>query len=168
MRQVGFRETEEWAKGRKGERLVAGLLQRAGWYVVPSYDYAGEEKDKAPRLQGARAEYVIPDLDIARNGKRLWAEVKTKSAPTLTRSTGKLEHGMSLRHYNHYQKVQQITGCEVWIFIHELTSGAVLYARLDDLRPHMRTYGGKAMGNAGMVFWPRDAFRVWSLFGEQN
>src|SRR5690606_40649353 len=75
---AAFREKEEFRRGRNGERLVAELLQSRGWYVIPSYDYSGEDGDKPPRLQGAVDAFPLPDLDVARDGQRRWAEVKTK------------------------------------------------------------------------------------------
>src|SRR5690606_34450197 len=76
---VAFRETAEFQRGRTGERLVAELLQSRGWYVIPSYDYSGEDGDKPPRLQGLREAFPVPDLAIARDGIRSWAGVKTKA-----------------------------------------------------------------------------------------
>jgi hypothetical protein len=155
-----FYETEEWIKGHNGEKLIARLLRESGWYVLPSYDYNGED-DKAPRLQGARIGFVIPDLDIAKSGNRRWAEVKTKESADFTRITQRLEHGMPLRHYRDYLRVQEITGCEVWLFIYEMATGDVLYAKLDDLAKVGREYHGNKMSPGGMVFFPRDAFELW-------
>lgn len=159
--QPCFRETVEFQRGHNGERMVAELLQQHGWYVIPSYDYAGEDHDKAPRLQGALGGFIIPDLDIAKDGARRWAEVKTKAEATFTRITQRLEHGISKRHYEHYQKVQQITGDEVWLFVVEENTGTVLFAKLDDLEPFKRVYNGDKMSRGGMVFYPRDCFKVW-------
>lgn len=139
--------------------MIANLLRRRGWYVIPSYDYSGEDGDKPPRLEGLRNAFPVPDLDVARGGVRRWAEVKTKSAATYTRSTGRLEHGIPLRHYWSYRRVQEITGTEVWLFIYEEKTGDVLFARLDDLEAEKREYAGSKMSRGGMVFWPRSAFR---------
>lgn len=156
-----FTETPEWIKGHNGERLIDRLLQERGWYVIPSYDYTGEEENKAPRLQGLTEHLVIPDLDISQNGERRWAEVKTKTKADWTYMTQRLEHGFPLRHYHHYQKVQQITGTEVWLFIYEESTGDVLYAKIDDLDCAKRIYGGDKMDRGGTIFFPRDAFKLW-------
>lgn len=161
---VNIRETEKFKHGRTGEQLVAEMLMKRGWYVIPSYDYAGEDGNKAPKMSGQRMAYVIPDLDIAKSGCRRWAEVKTKSAPTLHRISGTLEHGVPLRHFRHYKEVQQQTGCEVWLFVYEEKTQVVLYARLDDLGPG-RVYDGRKMSYGGMVFWPVSAFRVFGPVG---
>ena len=159
---VAFRETAEFQRGRTGERLVAELLQSRGWFVIPSYDYSGEDGDKPPRLQGLREAFPVPDLDIARDGQRRWAEVKTKAAATYTRLTGRLEHGIPKRHYWAYKRVQEITGCEVWLFIYEEQTGDVLCARLDDLESVKREYNGQKMSRGGMVFFPRSTFKVFA------
>jgi hypothetical protein len=155
---TNLRDRPEFHRGRRGERLVADLLQRRGWHVIPSYDYAGEGGDKPPRLQGCDCAYPIPDLDVSRGGVRRWVEVKTKAEPTWTRVTGRLEHGVSLRLYESYRHVQAITGCPVWIVIVEERAGAILCAPLDGLEPVKRVYNGRKMGRGGMVFWPRKAF----------
>ena len=57
---------------------MSDQLQARGWHVIPSYDYSGEDGCKAPRMQGVDSWFTLPDLDIARNGKRFWVEVKAK------------------------------------------------------------------------------------------
>ncbi len=163
---IPFRETAEFLMGRTGERIVADLLQRRGWYVIPSYDFAGPDGDKAPRLQGHLHQYVIPDLDVAKGGRRCWVEVKTKSRATETRiAGGRLEHGISLRHALDYQEVERISGCEVWLAIFERSTNCVLMARVADLMPTARRSvmrkGGFAEGP--MVFFARDAFHVLGM-----
>jgi hypothetical protein len=154
-----IRDTPEFQRGRSGEQIVAKWLQDRGWYVVPSYDYSGAD-DHPPRMQGADAAYVIPDLDIAKDGRRLWVEVKTKTAATFTRMTQQLEHGISLRHFEHYQAIQRITGSHVWLFVIEEDCAVLLAESLDALSQRKRVYAGGKMGRAGMVFFPRDRFRT--------
>lgn len=160
-KQDAFYQTEAWAKGDKGQKLVARLLQEAGWYVLPSYDYSGQDENKAPRLEGQHETFVIPDLDIAMAGTRRWIEVKTKKQATWTRITQRLEHGFSRRHWLHYQHVQEITGAEVWLCVYEELSGDVLLGKIKDLAKEKREYRGTKMGQHGMVFFPRAAFHLW-------
>jgi len=155
-------DTPQFQMGRNGEKLTADLLRKRGWYVIPSYDYTGEEGNKAPKLEGQRAAYVIPDLDIAKDGTRRWAEVKTKSGATFTRINNRYEHGIPLRHFQHYLATQRVTGCEVWLFILEQDTGDVLFGRLNDLAEVRREYRGDQMSRGGMVFFPRDAFRLFT------
>jgi hypothetical protein len=142
--------------GRTAEERVARLLQhRFGCYVVPSYDY--NSGNKAPRLQGAVAGYVVPDLDVSSNGERSWIEVKAKTnAGSPTRLTGKNEHGFSWRLFQHYRMVQQITGTPVYIMILEVMTGEVLYQSLDTLDGIKRVYDGDKMDRGGTIFFPRD------------
>ena len=138
------------------------MLHKRGWYVIPSYDFSGPNDDKAPKLQGLGNGFVLPDLDISRNGKRKWAEVKTKDEATFTRITQKLEHGIPLRHFRDYKIVREITGCEVFLFVYEIRTGDILYASLDnpDFLATKRIYKGNKMSLGGMIFWPREAFGV--------
>lgn len=151
-------DTPEFARGRQGEIDVAAWLQARGWYVVPSYDYSGAEGNKPPRLQGRIAGYAIPDLDVSKDGQRIWVEVKSKREPTLHRMTGTLEHGISLRLWRHYQQVQSITGSQVWLFVLEELKRA-LFAQSLACLGEPRIYEGQKMGRGGMAFWPCDRFR---------
>lgn len=155
--QKSFRESDEFIRGRTGEHIVATELQLKGWYVVPSYDYSGEDNNKAPKLQGAIASYVLPDLDLSKEGMRRWGEVKTKAEPTFTIMTQQFDHGIDRRHYEQYLKIQRITGTPVFLFIYEECSGDILYLSLNSLDEYKRF--SSRMGRGGMVFWPRDKFK---------
>lgn len=155
-----FRQSPKFLRGRSGEKHVAELLQASGWYVIPSYDYTGEE-NKAPKMQGLASNFVIPDLDTAKDGKRKWAEVKTKAAPTLHRVTNTLEHGIDRCHYDSYLEIERITGCAVWLFVYEEDSQCVLFNSLANLKSKARFYTGDKMRRGGMVFFPRVAFKEW-------
>lgn len=154
-------DNPEFIRGRAGEMTVAKLLRERGWYVVPSYDYSGANGDKAPKLTGLRDGFAIPDLDVARDGKRIWVEVKVKAGPTYHRITQVYEHGISLRLFGHYRRVEAITGCVVWLFILEEDSMLLRIASLQSLGDP-RTYDGKRMGRDGMAFWPQERFKEWA------
>lgn len=135
--RMAFRETLEFKQGRTAEELVATELRRRGWYVIPSYDYSGED-DKAPRLHGPHeVSWVLPDLDVCRGGVRRWVEVKYKSAAAHVYSPRQrvrpdcpLQHGISLRLVEHYRRVREQSGCEVWICIYEGNTRLVLIQNL--------------------------------------
>lgn len=55
MAKPPFRERPEFLKGRSGELIVARWFQERGWYVIPSYDYSGEDGNKAPSGDSARS-----------------------------------------------------------------------------------------------------------------
>jgi hypothetical protein len=148
------------ARGRRGEKLVARWLSRWGYFWVPSYDYTGTNGDKAPRLFGFAERFPIPDLDVCKDGRRFWFEIKTKGKPTPTRITGTIDHGIDTRLIDAYQKVQKHTGCPVWIGIYEENSGDLLVALLDDLPLRQGTGAG-----AHMSYFPRDALQLVANFG---
>jgi hypothetical protein len=151
--------------GRDGELSIAEIMKSRGWYVIPSYDYSGKGDDKSPKLVGADKGYAVPDLDVAKKGKRFWIEVKRKSTATLHRKTQILEHGIPLRLYHDYKFVEQETGCEVWLFIIEDDSADVLCAKLSDLATKARICDGDKMSRGGMIFFPRENF---VRFGKLN
>lgn len=145
---------EAFTFGRTGEQDVARVLQANGWYIVPSYDYSGTDRSKAPRLQGSLKSYVIPDLDVSREGERVWVEVKTKTEASFTRITGRLEHGIPKRHAEDYLRVQEITGCRVFLVIVERSTGDYLCASIDRLMESARVSDLEGP----MVYFARDSF----------
>jgi hypothetical protein len=154
-----LRESDKFQRGHRGELLVVEELKRRGWLVIPSYDYVTDE-EKAPRLQGERIAFVIPDIDGCRAGARRWFEVKTKAAPTLYRKQNRVEHGIPYRHFSDYLRVQEESGCEVVIVVYEEDSGEILWIRLKEIRPPVsRRYAGDKMSRGGMIFWLRDSMR---------
>jgi hypothetical protein len=156
MTLVPFREREEFKRGRSGEQRVATVLRERGWHVIPSYDYAGED-EHPPRMEGPQAAtYILPDLDVCKSGDRRWAEVKTKTAPSMGRISGELEHGIPLRHFAHYQAVQRESGSPVYLFIFEEASRKLIYCKFDELGAG-RVSNGAGMG--GMIYWLRRQFR---------
>jgi hypothetical protein len=146
------------AFGRTAEETVARILQwRYGCHVVPVYDYNNE--NKAPKLQGAECELVVPDLDVSKDGIRSWVEVKAKNnSGSPTRLTGRIEHGFSWRLFRQYRDVQHITGTPVYILIFEIVSGDILFQSLDVLDAVKRVYDGDKMDRGGTVFFPRETF----------
>jgi hypothetical protein len=163
---VAFTERPEFLRGRDAEQRVARWLQERGWFVIPSYDYSGEDGQKAPRLQGLKAGHAVPDLDVARDGKRKWIEVKAKGRANVRRDSywggpNIPEHGVEMPNYRDYLEVKRITGDEVWIAIYEEDTGLLLVAEIDALgKPRIGTWLGKTIAN-----WPRRRFRLmpeWS------
>lgn len=155
---MSLRDREEFERGRRGEQAVMTLLQRRGCFIVPCYDFAGTNGDKAPRLLGAISRYAIPDLDVAKGGNRMWCEVKAKKKPTLHEISQVLEHGFAKRLFDGYAKVQAITGTSVTVWVVEVDSGDVIYRSLDKLGAP-RVYPGDKMDKGGTIFWPRASFK---------
>lgn len=147
-------------RGRTAEELVADILRKHGYYVIPSYEYSGRDDDKAPKLTGYDKHYTLPDLDVSGNGQRFWVEVKLKAEPTWTRKLQRYEHGIPLRHYQDYLQVERITGCPVYLAIVEEDTGLILFQSFRKLTECVRIYDGAKMSRGGMAFFPRDSFRI--------
>lgn len=156
---VEFRETEEFRRGRRAERIVEFLLQSAGHFTIPSYDYAGDDRDKPPRLMGIRKRYAVPDLDVCRTGHRWWAEVKYKDRADFTRVTQRHEHGINKRLHDDYVEVERNSGCPVVLVVFQDDTGEILAISLSKLAKVCRIYDGSKMGRGGMVFWPKDGMK---------
>lgn len=154
--------------GRAAELRVSLWLRERGWYVIPSYDYSGDGRNKAPRLQGIADAFPVPDLDVCRklpgrNPERRWVEVKAKQAATFTHKTGTYDHG--IEHYDDYMRVAELTGTEPWLVVVEIATiresrslwgerGRIWmqsFARLGEPR---RT----GMFGKRMAYWPIDNF----------
>jgi hypothetical protein len=145
--------------GRAYEHDLVLLLRSKNYWVTPTGDIAN---GGAPRILGPHGRaLVLPDVEAYRNAKCYPFELKTKSIPTPTRKLGgRLEHGFSYRHYQHYREYERVTGHCLIIVVREQQSGELLARPLRSL-PEPRIYDGGKMGPSGMVFFPRDAFRVF-------
>lgn len=99
--------------GQEAEIAVSRWLMQRGYYVVPRYIPNGDG-DNAPSMFGLAASYVLPDLDVFAAGKRrrFWFEVKRKRAYTWD---GCKQTGFSPRLREHYLRVQQESGNEVFV-----------------------------------------------------
>jgi hypothetical protein len=144
--------------GRDAEIAIAEYMKSCGLYVIPSYDYSGKGDNKAPKLSSVYGAFPVPDLDVAKDGMRWWVEVKRKADATLHRNSGVWEHGIPLRLFSAYKRVEEITGNAVWLVIVEDKTRRVLYNKLSYLQEFGRYYTGDKMSYGGMVFFPRDKF----------
>ncbi len=156
---MSFRDSSEFKRGAVGERFVAELLRRKGWYTIASYDFAGSDGEKAPRMHGSCGSYVLPDLDGSRAGKRVWIEVKTKQSANFYRIKQRLEHGIPWRHFQDYLAVEKESGCAVWLAVYEEDTGEVLMQSMKKLLEDVRFSSSPEMGK--MAFFARTAFVQW-------
>lgn len=157
-----FRDRPEFKQGRAGELVCSGWLQEHGWYVIPSYDYSGDDRDKAPRLRGLVDGFPVPDLDVARGGVRRWVEVKTKTTASWTWKWQRYEHG--IEHYDDYMRVAAETGTEAWLAIFETSTRELLGQSFVTLGEPRRS----RMNGRQMAFWPRDDFKLWHTFSPET
>lgn len=157
-----LRLTDEFMRGAAAEKRVAEWLQVRGWHVIPSYDFAGSNGDKAPKLQGFRQGHPVPDLDVARGGIRKWIEVKSKGYSPFWRKGGYHTHGIDLPLWQHYQTVEVITGTECWLAIYEEDTRCLLCQSLRNLgEPDSK--GNDTCGKP-VVYWRREKFRHLHTF----
>jgi hypothetical protein len=143
-----FKDNPMYKFGHEAELQIEDLLKSHGAYIIPSYDYSGDD-EKAPRLCGVYNTYVVPDLDVS-FGKRIWVEVKRKTERNKHYKTGHMVHGIPIRHFNDYRSVEKITGCKVWIvFVDRID---ILCGELFSLKIN-HTYLGEKMSKGGMIFF---------------
>lgn len=127
---MGMKDSREWAIGDTAQREYAELCAGIGWTVAPMYAF--EEvvaETKAPVMLvpgGRRAGLIVaPDLLLMRSDKSpTWVDVKAKSVPTWRRCHPgpRWEHGCDLDIAEEYRAVQDRTGIECYIVVHEVTS----------------------------------------------
>ncbi len=160
---TALHDTEEWAKGERGQDRVSELLKKNGWYVIDNAAFCGRNGDKAPRLRGRIRSYVTPDLLICKADHSVWLECKTKQTYTVHELTGRKEHGFALRYYRDYLAVQQISGIDVWVCVYEEDSGKLLFGLLEELAHRKRIYPGDKMDAGGTIFFLRTDFQPFQL-----
>lgn len=155
---MGFRSTPEYLFGLEAEQSVEQYLIDAGAHVIAQY--TREEEDKPPRMYGPDGCLVLPDFDVYHpTGAHLMVEVKRKTAPTVYRIGGDIpQHGIDLRLYRQYRRVEAITRTEVWLVVRESSTGWAGCGHLPEIPvDHERPFN--SYGNGGMVYFNRDEFR---------
>jgi hypothetical protein len=121
-----FREMPAAIVGQLGEKAASAELRRHGASVIASYQFSGRDDDHAPVLEFERAGVVLPDLDVSQRGRRRWIEVKTYERAAWNTTAGCYVHGIPVRLFDAYAKVEQETGSEVYLAIVEITSGEMI------------------------------------------
>lgn len=164
--------------GNMGEKLVCRYLRSTGCGVVPSYEFAGKDGQKAPRLMFESKGFAIPDLDVCKAGTRSWIEIKTYHGPAPNYRHGFLVHGIPKRLASDYAAVEFETGTAVFVAILELDSGALLVARLSTLAKSFIGCQCTACSNGAEhrcsakikrgVYWPREKMKQWHVFTREE
>lgn len=146
---------------REYEIAFSRWLQRhREWSTLAAYDYSGKGGDKAPLLFGKNAQIVVPDLFGCKAGGSAWFEIKYKSHADETFMRARrvdpncpLETGIDRHLWQHYLKVRDESGLEVWlVFIHR-KEGEVRAASITELREPDRHRIAGGMGRGGMAFF---------------
>ena len=147
--------------GRAGESAISRWLQQnKGFAILPAYEKLIDSDRKGPQLFFGQTGLIAPDLLAIRpnGGGALWVEVKRKNAFAWNRKHQCWTTGLDIRVYEHYQKVQEVSGWPVVVlFLHEggvakdsPPSPAGLYARkLSYLVEHEL----ERWAPNGMVYW---------------
>ena len=147
------RSFEEQLKyGKDFEDRMAWWLIQKGWFVTPKYLFCEEG---APLLIGRDNKYAIPDLDIAKDGKRLWIECKRKKRMFKHPATGYPESNQYC-----YKKVQEITGDRVFIIFEDDTNDPIIWYGnyIDELEKYIYKRNWDFEGKEHITFKYPDAF----------
>lgn len=120
---------EQLVFGKEFEDMFARYLISRGWFVTPKYLFCEEG---APLLIGKDNKYAIPDIDCAKNGKRLWVECKRKAKMKKYPATG-----YPVSNHLCYKKVQEITGDQVYIVFWDESVNKYYGNFLDELEKHI-------------------------------
>jgi hypothetical protein len=99
--------------GEEGESEVGKLLINLGYSITPLYSF---NPTKAPKIitQDDKEDLTLPDMLASKDYKSIWIESKVKSE-WLSRLTSEHCTGIDIYLYNHYKKVQELTGIKVYI-----------------------------------------------------
>lgn len=161
-----FERTPEFVRGHENELKSKQRWTDLGYAVTTTYAFTPDDDrdSKAPKLLHRSGSYALPDLHLSSpNGwGHRYVEVKLKAAASDGIKSGKPEHGINLRLYRDYLKVEALTGTPVLLEITEQDTGDVLLGRLQRL--DVREYTGTLMGRDGMAFLLRDELLPFDAF----
>lgn len=102
-------------RGLAVESVVARFLRAQGFTIVPAYEKQ-QGSGKGPQVFTPEGELVAPDLQIMRDGKLMWVEVKDKSVFTWHRLSKRWMTGIDKRHHGDYCKIADIYQCHAYVF----------------------------------------------------
>lgn len=140
---VGFWGSSKARLGREGEIIVSRWLIDHNYMVVPT---SLINTGFAPMLEGRLERIVLPDTLAWKEGEPSWFEIKTKTTHTVRRFSpcaDRWEHGLPLRLWNHYCRIQEKTKIPVSIAIVQLDLKLLLVGRLDSLKRGLHPVGNE-------------------------
>jgi hypothetical protein len=166
-----MRFDEKLAIGQAGESAIARWLIGRGCTVLPAYEIE-ISRGKGPRVYSSEGPLVSPDLGVIKDGAFSWVEAKHKTVFSWRRCAPgpRWETGVDLIHWTDYCRVEEVSGCPVWLlFLHResqpwsgdapyLPDGAtcptgLFGISLSDARKCARTDSRHAHG---MAYWGHD------------
>ncbi len=114
--ETKLRSFEENLKyGKEFEDSFSRRMMNKGWHVIPKYLFCEEG---APSMFGLNSKYAVPDIDAAKDGKRIWVECKRKNVMQYHPATG-----YPVSNHDSYKKIKKITGTDVWIVFEDESLG---------------------------------------------
>jgi hypothetical protein len=163
--EMSFDEKLEF--GKQAELKIESYFKNMGYGVIRSYDYNGDG-DKAPKMffKDNELNLIIPDLDCSKNGKRIWVECKHYTLTPFNRTFGIHVHGIKIRHYNDYLKIQETTGNDVYLVIKEIEGNCFLFSKLEDLQTYPCLNKHKHNSNC-LMYFNRDDFKKIEVIDER-
>lgn len=115
-----MRFDEKLAIGQAGESAIARWLIGRGCTVLPAYEIE-ISRGKGPRVYSSEGPLVSPDLGVIKDGAFSWVEAKHKTVFSWRRCAPgpRWETGVDLIHWTDYCRVEEVSGCPVWLlFLH--------------------------------------------------
>ena len=147
QKQASFKE--QLSFGEEGEHEVAQWLITKGVSVLPLYQFNPENTPCIYHMQGKT---TSPDLVCFKNDSFM-VEVKTKNQ--WVRFGDRIETGLNLKHYKHYEKIELLTNKKVYVFFnHKVERPTGFY--FVPLKAYTREWDGKVNGNVvydKMIFY---------------
>lgn len=161
MAGKSFQEKLKFGKG--GERVIAAILCKRGYSILP---IEKEDKNgKGPRIYQASSSIVAPDLLALEFG---WIEAKTKSAFTWHRITKRWTTGIDIYYYEQYVEAASLSSVPTYLFFLQLLGQAkdsppdcptgLFYGELQYLRVN-ENHRSDRWGKGGMVYWSVDKLK---------
>jgi hypothetical protein len=114
--------------GRAAEALVEAEVRASGWHYIENEQF---DTTTAPLIRGEEESLIRPDFSVAKDGTRVWVEVKGKTEPLVY--DGVEQHGVNLRNWQHYKRVADLTDSACWLFIYEESTGLLLCRDIEKL-----------------------------------
>jgi hypothetical protein len=113
--------------GKGWERDIAiWLAAEHGYCVLPARSLNSDPR--GPRLMAGDGDLIQPDLLVMSRRARAWCDVKYRTSWSLYRTTGKLQTGCDLAHFDDYARVQEATGIPAWlVFVQDVQEPTGVY-----------------------------------------
>lgn len=134
QKQENFKEL--LAFGVEGEHEIGQYLLSRGVTIMPLYQF---EPLEAPVILKGAEKITMPDL-ICFKDDCFFVEVKTKNQWVVYGD--RRETGLNLKHYNHYKKIKDYTGKQVFVFFNQKQDEPLGYYYIE-LDGYTRLWDGK-------------------------